>query len=111
MLNKVAPASAVTIQLTSATTLMTASLSTKVPALGCHAAAAGSLAREATVGSPVAGLPRMVLAGIDRWSQPQGHGGWLHDLFGHGQQLGRQGAQVDLLLRRPVKAVILWAAS
>ena len=45
------------------------------------------------------GLPGMVLAGIDRRSQPQGHGGWLHDLFGHGQQLGRQGAQVDLLLQ------------
>jgi hypothetical protein len=32
-------------------------------------------------------------------SKPQCHLGWLHGLVGHGQQLGSQGVQVDLLVQ------------
>ena len=96
--NRVAPASAVTIQLIKATTRMTASLSTKVPGSGSSCGqgrvpGAGSdcrLPRGVGVGSRVLGR-------IDGRSEPQGHGGGLHGLVDHGYQLGRQGAQVDLL--------------
>jgi hypothetical protein len=40
----------------------------------------------------------MVLRRIDRRSEPQGHGGGLHGQVDHGQQLGLQGAQIDLLV-------------